>query len=58
MGDVKLTPRQTARLLTHLDEGVRQMTQARDQLIDAMAQRAVKRTALPKRASSKRRSSR
>jgi hypothetical protein len=43
MGDVKLTPRQTARLLTHLDEGMRQLASARDQLIDAMAQRIAKR---------------
>jgi hypothetical protein len=43
MGDVKLTPRQTARLLTFLDEGVRQLSHARDQLIEAMASRAAKR---------------
>jgi hypothetical protein len=49
MGDVKLTPRQTARLLTLIDDGVRQLTAARDQLIDAMAQRALKRPPRPKR---------
>lgn len=43
MADVKLTPRQTSRLLMHLDESVRQLTQVRDQLIEAMAQRQVKR---------------
>jgi hypothetical protein len=58
MGDVKLTPRQTARLLTLIDEGVRQLTAVRDQLIDAMAQRAIKRPTRPKRASETRRSSR
>lgn len=44
MGDVKLTPRQTARLLTHLEEGVRQLTEIRAQLIDAMARRKAKRS--------------
>jgi hypothetical protein len=58
MGDVKLTPRQTARLLTHLDEGVRELLHARDQLIDAMARRAVKRTARPKRPGDTRRPAR
>jgi hypothetical protein len=43
MADVKLTPRQTARLLTHLDESVRQLMAMREQLIDAMARRTVKR---------------
>ena len=58
MGDVKLTPRQTARLLTHLDEGVRQLLQARDQLIDAMARRTVKRSMRVKRTAMTRRPSR
>lgn len=42
MGDVKLTPRETSRLLTHLDEGVRQVTDARDEIIEAMARRTTK----------------
>jgi hypothetical protein len=49
MGDVKLTPRQTARLLTHIEEGVRQLTEVREQLIDAMARRAMQRPQRPKR---------
>jgi hypothetical protein len=43
MGDVKLTPRQTARLLTYLDESVRQLNEMRGQLIEAMARRTTKR---------------
>jgi hypothetical protein len=39
MGDVKLTPRETSRLLTHLDEGVRKVADARDEIIHAMARR-------------------
>ena len=39
MGDVKLTPRQTADLLTKLDEGVRSVTEARNRIIAAMAAR-------------------
>ena len=59
MGDVKLTPRQTARLLTYLEEGVRQLSQARAQLIEAMAERAVRRPAIrSKRAADARRPSR
>lgn len=42
MGDVKLTPRETSRLLTHLDEGVRQVADARDAIIQAMARRTTK----------------
>jgi hypothetical protein len=45
MGDVKLTPRETSRLLTHLDEGVRQIADARDEIINAMARRTTKDTA-------------
>ncbi len=45
MADVKLTPRQASRLLMHLDESVRQLTQIRAQIIDAMARRKVKRPA-------------
>lgn len=40
MGDVKLTPRQTADLLTKLDEGVRNVTEARDRIFTAMAERS------------------
>jgi hypothetical protein len=39
MGDVKLTPRETSRLLTHLDEGVRKVSDAREEIIHAMARR-------------------
>lgn len=39
MGDVKLTPRQTADLLTRLDEGLKNVAEARDRIIDAMAER-------------------
>jgi hypothetical protein len=42
MGDVKLTPRETSRLLTHLDEGVRKVTDAREEIIQAMARRTSK----------------
>ena len=42
MGDVKLTPRETSRLLTHLDEGMRKVTDAREEIIDAMARRTTK----------------
>ncbi len=59
MGDVKLTPRETSRLLTHLDEGVRKVADARDQIIDAMARRTTKpdteRPAGPARRSRKKR---
>jgi len=39
MGDVKLTPRQTAAILTKLDDGLRSMLDARAQVIQAMADR-------------------
>jgi len=39
MGDVKLTPRQTAAILTKLDEGLRSMSDARAAVIQAMADR-------------------
>jgi hypothetical protein len=39
MGDVKLTPRQTAAILTRLDDGLRNMSEARAQVIQAMADR-------------------
>ena len=39
MGDVKLTPQETSRLLTHLDEGMRQVVDAREEIIQAMARR-------------------
>jgi hypothetical protein len=39
MGDVKLTPRQTAAILTKLDDGVKSLSDARDQVIQAMADR-------------------
>jgi hypothetical protein len=42
MGDVKLTPRETSRLLTHLDEGVRKVADAREEIIQAMARRTTK----------------
>ena len=39
MGDVKLTPRETAAILTKLDDGLRTVTEARAQVIQAMADR-------------------
>jgi hypothetical protein len=39
MGDVKLTPRQTAAILAKLDDGLRCVSDARDQVIQAMADR-------------------
>ena len=39
MGDVKLTPRETAAILTKLDDGLRNVTEAREQVIQAMADR-------------------
>jgi hypothetical protein len=39
MGDVKLTPRQTAAILTKLDDGAKSLSDARDQVIQAMADR-------------------
>ena len=39
MGDVKLTPRQTAAILTKLDEGLRCVSDARAAVIQAMADR-------------------
>ena len=39
MADVKLTPRETAQLLTRLDESLKSVTEARQQLISAMAER-------------------
>ena len=41
MADVKLTPRQTAEILSRLDEGARNVEEARKQLILAMAERTV-----------------
>ena len=42
MGDVKLTPRQTAAILAKLDDGLRSVSDARDQVIQAMADRRTK----------------
>lgn len=39
MADVKLTPRETAAILTKLDDGLRNVTAAREQVIQAMADR-------------------
>jgi hypothetical protein len=39
MGDVKLTPRETADLLDKLDGAIDQASGAREQLIQAMAER-------------------
>jgi len=41
MGDVKLTPRQTAAILTKLDDSVRSVSDARAEVIQAMADRRV-----------------
>ena len=45
MGDVRLTPREIADLLTMLDEGVRRVDEARSLLIKAMAARSSPRMA-------------
>ena len=45
MGDVKLTPRQTAAILTKLDDGARSVADARQQVIQAMADRRAERPA-------------
>ena len=47
MGDIKLTPRETSRVLARLDEGVEKVAEARDEIIHAMARRRTKRTAPP-----------
>ena len=39
MGDVKLTPRQTAELLNTLDNTAKSLGDARAQVLDAMAKR-------------------
>jgi hypothetical protein len=44
MGDVKFSPKETAALLDKLDEGAKQMSDARKQVYTAMAER---RTAPP-----------
>jgi hypothetical protein len=49
MGDVKLTPRQTAAILTKLDDGVRSVADAREQVIQAMAERRAERPEPEKR---------
>ena len=41
MGDVKLTPRQTAAILMKLDDSVRSVSDARAEVIQAMADRRV-----------------
>jgi hypothetical protein len=43
MGDVKLTPRQTAAILTKLDDGVKSVSDARAEVIQAMADRRAER---------------
>lgn len=55
MADVKLTPRQTAAILTKLDEGVRNVTEARNAVIEAMADRRTRRPVRTGKASSARR---
>jgi ParB-like chromosome segregation protein Spo0J len=45
MGDVKLTPRQTAAILDKLDEGLRSVTAARTAVIEAMADRRAEKPA-------------
>ena len=52
MGDVKLTPRQTADILTKLDDGVRSVADAREQVIQARADRRLERPEKAKRHSS------
>jgi hypothetical protein len=47
MGDVKFSPKETAALLDKLDEGAKQMSDARKQVYTAMAAR---RTAPPAKA--------
>lgn len=47
MGDVKLTPRQAAAMLNKLDEGIRSVTDVRDQVIQAMADRRAEKPVVP-----------
>jgi hypothetical protein len=54
MADVKLTPRQLAELLSKLDHGLRSVAAAKDQVLQAMAER---RTRRPKSPPSRRRPS-
>ncbi len=49
MGDVKLTPRQTAALLDKLDDGLRSVADARLAVIEAMADRRAEKPAEPAR---------
>ena len=49
MGDVKLTPRQTAAILDKLDDGLRSVTDARLAVIEAMADRRSEKPAEPPR---------
>ena len=49
MGDVKLTPRQTAAILEKLDDGLRSVTDARLAVIEAMADRRTEKPAEPAR---------
>ena len=49
MGDVKLTPRQAAAILTKLDDGARSVADAREQVIQAMADRRAERPEKAKR---------
>jgi hypothetical protein len=56
MGDVKLSPRQTAAILNKLDEGLRSVTDARLAVIQAMADRRAERpgaTPRPRKAPSR-----
>jgi hypothetical protein len=58
MGDVKLTARETSRLLTHLDQGVRKVADARDEIIQAMARRTTKTPPQPAKPSTRSRKKR
>ena len=49
MGDVKLTPRQTAAILDKLDDGLRSVADARLAVIEAMADRRTEKPAAPAR---------
>jgi hypothetical protein len=53
MGDVKLTARETSRLLRSLDDSRRSLDEAHDQVITAMARRRIKRVTTRVRAGTK-----
>ena len=55
MGDVKFSPKETAALLDKLDEGAKQMSDARKQVYSAMAARRTEPPAKATRSARKKR---